>query len=281
MYRFKSEKNNIPIMIFKAGDELGQDHCVMMLGAMFNRRMEADGIDSKAILYQCLPLANRVGSIEVVAGCESLGAIQRAEGMDFVGLGAFKDSTILNWLKKQPNADFEEQKKQFSRTLAGAVLIEYIVGIGDRHSDNVLMRPDGSIFHIDFGMPFGSDWGITKDVPFNLTSQMAAIFGGRKSREWEDFIEKLVKSYMCIRKYHVLVIAALLLAMGAETRELTRMENVKHVYDRLCPAVLDTEAERRFRETIAIALDTKRPQFNDAMHSFYIAHLYKAPPVPK
>merc|ERR1711991_141994 len=109
----------------------------------------------------------------------------------------------------------------------------------------------------------------------------AAVLGGQKSEEWKEFVEKLVKAYMCLRKFHVLIIAALLLAMGAEMRELTRMENVKHVYDRLCPALLDAEAERRFRETIEIALDTKRPQFNDAMHSFYINHIFKAAPAPK
>lgn len=259
----------VPVIIFKAGDDLGQDHLVLFMVFCFNSAWQAANVNAEAIEYTCLPMGSRLGLIEVVPGCQSLGSLQ-----DYTTKGSWSDATIVQWLKKQPGS-YEDLKKRFIRTLTGAVLVEYVLGIGDRHSDNLLLRSDGSIFHIDFGMPFGHDWGITKTLPFVLTNQMAAVLGGQETAEWAQFIEGLVRAYMTLRRLHISLIAALMLCLGAEMKWLSRVENVQFVYSRLAPHLLDVEAERRFRETIRESLDSKKAQFNDMMHGFFIRHIYK------
>ena len=53
-------------------------------------------------------------------------------------------------------AKFDEVTDNFVRSLAGFDVASYILGLADRHNDNVMLTKDGRLLHIDFGHFLGN-----------------------------------------------------------------------------------------------------------------------------
>jgi hypothetical protein len=76
--------------------------------------------------------------------------------------------------------DWWYKTKRFSRSVAVMSIIGYILGLGDRHLDNILLDvKDGSLVHIDFNVCFekGKRLRIPETVPFRLTQNLVKAFG--------------------------------------------------------------------------------------------------------
>ncbi|KAJ3272712.1 Serine/threonine-protein kinase smg1 [Terramyces sp. JEL0728] len=70
--------------------------------------------------------------------------------------------------------------KKFSQTVAVMSIIGYILGLGDRHLDNILIDlEEGSIVHVDFNVCFekGKRLRVPETVPFRLTQNIITAFG--------------------------------------------------------------------------------------------------------
>lgn len=71
-------------------------------------------------------------------------------------------------------------RTQFSRTLATMSIVGYILGLGDRHAENILLHEEtGDVVHVDVNMLFdrGQKLPVPEVVPFRLTQNLLDAMG--------------------------------------------------------------------------------------------------------
>lgn len=76
--------------------------------------------------------------------------------------------------------NYYKARSAFIKTTAAMSIIGYILGLGDRHCENILIDElTGETFHVDFNMLFnrGEDLNVPETVPFRLTHNMIDAMG--------------------------------------------------------------------------------------------------------
>ena len=97
-----------------------------------------------------------------------------------------------------PNLFFDSRLR-FIRATAAWSIIGYIIGLGDRHGDNILIHlSSGNITHVDFDWIFekGAKLKVPERVPFRLTKNIIDAFGifkekGPFVKSWEVILKAL------------------------------------------------------------------------------------------
>lgn len=81
----------------------------------------------------------------------------------------------------------------------------YVVGLGDRHNDNIMVTKHGHLFHIDFAHFLGNvmKFGIyTRErAPFVFTPEFLFVMGGETSEMYAQFKELCCQCYNVLRAH--------------------------------------------------------------------------------
>lgn len=72
--------------------------------------------------------------------------------------------------------------EHFVKSCAGYCVAMYILGVGDRHLDNLMLRSNGMLFHIDFGYILGRD-PKPFPPPMKFSKEMVEAMGARAYAE--------------------------------------------------------------------------------------------------
>ncbi|KJP87148.1 hypothetical protein AK88_03195 [Plasmodium fragile] len=250
--------------IYKAGDDLRQDHLVIQIICIIDNMWKRYGLDLKLTLYKVLALSTDDGFIEFVNYAESISSIKKNYK------GEIRQYFMENNMDSNCPLGFDVTiLENFISSCAGYSVITYLLGIGDRHLDNLMVSRDGCFFHIDFGYIFGED-PKPFSPPMKLCKEMIEAMGGAHSVGYEQFLKKCCLAYKYLR-YHSKLIISLLECMcesGLKDMKMSPELCVLKVQEKFRLDLNDEAAEVYFLSVINSSVKTLFPVVVDKLHEW-------------
>lgn len=200
------------IMIYKTGDDLRQDQLVLQMFSLMDRLLKDENLDLKLTPYRVLPTSATDGLIEFVPSVSMAHVLA-------------VHKTIHSFLSQHnPDPDAPDGMKAealdtFVKSCAGYCVMTYILGVGDRHLDNLMLCPDGRLFHIDFGFIMGRD-PKPFPPPMKLCKEMVELMGGADGAAYRAFRTFACEAYNILRRSAGLLLSLFHLMAGTAVADL-------------------------------------------------------------
>jgi phosphatidylinositol-4-phosphate 3-kinase len=257
-------------VMFKVGDDLRQDMLTMQMIRIMDRLWLKAGLDLKIITFACLATGPKKGMVELITESETLRKIQVQTGVT----GSFKDRTIKEWLQGHNPTELEYQKAvdNFTRSCAGYCVATYILGVCDRHNDNIMLKQSGHMFHIDFNKFLGDAQmfgNFKRDrVPFVLTSDMAYVInnGEKQSDKFQLFVDLCCQAFNILRKNSNLFLNLFALLSRSGIPGVSEGA-ARYIQRALLPGSTEAQAAAMFTRMIEDSLRSVFTQFNFFIHN--------------
>lgn len=257
-------------ILFKNGDDLRQDMLVLQMLEVMDSIWKKHKLDCCLCVYPVLPMGTKIGMIGVVQDCSTLMEVQNKSSKSGKGgkisLNAFDTSTVNNYLRGSFPVvkDYLECVDRFLMSCVAYSVATYVMGIKDRHNDNIMMTTDGRMFHIDFGHILGhgkTKLGIQRDrTPFVLTEHIVNVVvkgakNGRETHEMSKFKQLTVDAYYYLWEYRTLFLSLFSMMRSMKLPELSTEQDLDYLKFALCVNTNDRkEAEAFFAQVFDDAL---------------------------
>uniref|UniRef100_A0A183T374 Phosphatidylinositol-4-phosphate 3-kinase n=1 Tax=Schistocephalus solidus TaxID=70667 RepID=A0A183T374_SCHSO len=244
-------------LLFKNGDDLRQDMLTLQLLKVMDRIWKDEGLNLHLTTYGCLATGDEVGLIEVVRNSQTIMSIQ---GQRVRSAMQIDSSQLHRWFLQNAQGDglaYEAAVERFTNSCAGYCVATFVLGIRDRHNDNIMVDASGRLFHIDFGHILNNKkkkFGITRErVPFVLTSDFACVIARGEEKPYRsqgfiEFIKLCGNAYLVLRRHAHLILTLFAMMLPSGLPELTCVTDLEYVRKTLAVEMTEEEALRYFNE---------------------------------
>lgn len=248
------------VTIFKYGDDLRQDQLILQMITLMDKLLRKDNLDLKLTPYKVLATSSKHGFMQYIESTTVAEVLQ-------------VDGTILNFLRKHNPSDCatygisSEVIENYIKSIAGYSVITYILGVGDRHLDNLLLTKCGKLFHIDFGYILGRD---PKPLPPPMKLSKEVFFEGINSDHYHEFRKQCYTAFLHLRRHANVMLNLFSLMIDASIPDIALEPDkaVKKVETNLQLSLSDEEAVQFLQNLIDISLSAVMPALVEQIHKF-------------
>jgi len=247
-------------VIFKTGDDLRQDQLIIQMVNLMDSLLKKVKLDLKLTPYRVLATSPDDGFVEYVPNSFTVTSILEKYDKDI--------RKFFSKFNPRPH-DLQRVLDTFVKSCAGYCVITYILGIGDRHLDNVLITNSGHLFHIDFGYIFGRD-PKPFPPPMKFCKEMVEAMGGANSAHYRDFRKYCCLAFNILRQSAPLILNLLSLMGDANIPDLSGdvEKNLLKVQEKFRLDLGDEEAEAFILTIIDESVSALFPQIAERIHKW-------------
>eukprot|EP00397_Hematodinium_sp_SG-2012_P007657 GEMP01007706.1.p1 GENE.GEMP01007706.1~~GEMP01007706.1.p1 ORF type:complete len:1081 (-),score=241.67 GEMP01007706.1:359-3601(-) len=189
----KGEPRAIHVAL-KFGDDMRQDELVLQLFALMDNVWKESGVKISLNPYSVLALSPKEGMVEYVRDSVTLSKAMAHPGG-------------LYGLLERYSENLDDALMTLCSSAAGYCVATYLLAIGDRHLDNIMIQQStGHFFHIDFGFILGFD---PKPVAplVRMPGEVIAVL--QRANLYTHFQRMLADAFVVLRRNHRLWISLL------------------------------------------------------------------------
>ena len=187
-------------------------------------------------------------------------------------LGATKVTPFYDWLRDNNStpAQLDRAVSTFVHSCAGYCVATYVMGIGDRHNDNIMVKRTGHYFHIDFGHFLGNfkyQFGVKRErSAMVFTPEMQYVMTQHSTPQFDEFLRLSAQAFNVLREHGGTLITLLMLMVPAGMPELAAREDISYMRDMLALDVTDEKATAVWRKEVDAALTNWFRRFDNTIH---------------
>jgi Phosphatidylinositol 3- and 4-kinase len=234
----------------------------------------ADGRESPPMLSKAG--LSKYESLRRLGGQQNESLRRLATGTKAGARGSIANDPIQDYLRSvafdagAPYLIRRDVMETYVKSCAGYSVITYILGVGDRHLDNLLLHQSGSFFHCDFSFILGSD--PKTFLPMRITEDMVYGMGGKESDNYARFLSLIGAAFLALRRpENVRVLLSMVRLMQASclpdiSENQTVEQAILGVRDRLRLDLSDSRAITYMEDLVEASLSNKMWIAVDAMH---------------
>ncbi|CAG8435890.1 679_t:CDS:10 [Funneliformis caledonium] len=250
-------------VIFKTGDDLRQDQLVIQIITLMDKLLRKENLDLKLTPYKVLATGSDHGLMQFIPSFSLANVLSEYNG------------SLLMFFK----AHHPEEKATYGispavmdtyvKSCAGYCVITYLLGVGDRHLDNLLLTPDGKLFHVDFGFILGRD-PKPFPPPMKLCKEMVEAMGGANSIHYQRFKSYCYIAFNILRKNANLILNLFALMVDANVPDI-KIEPDKAVWkvqEKFRLDLSEEEAIKYFQNLINESVNAMFPQVIETIHKW-------------